>query len=250
MRGAPKRTKFQDNAGREGSPGMIQRRSVLAAAAAAPLLGGAEDAAKDARAAMSPAQLALFETPHLASLRPPLRLDYAFRREEAGKDPVSDTIRLAVRALADGNGCCHVSPEFLTGPRALPYPPASNFRGNPLLLFALDRDTRELSAATGGTPTWFRNRFRQALATAAELRPAEIEHDGRRVPASVITLSPYKGEARAGRYQHRFYAFTLSEAVPGSVHAIRAELPATGEAGAVVESIAFAGTARLAEGAG
>ena len=70
------------------------------------------------------------------------------------------------------------------------------------------------------------------------------------MPANVITLSPYKGEARAGRYQHRFYAFTLSEAVPGSVHAIRAELPATGEAGAVVESIVFAGTASLAEGAG
>lgn len=228
---------------------MAQRRSLLAVAAAAPLLGGAEDAARDARAAMSPAQLALFETPHLASLRPPLRLDYAFRRDEEGKEPVADTISLAIRASA-GGVCCDVSPEFLTGPRALRYPPAPGFGGNPLLLFALDRDTRELSAATGGTPTWFRNRFRQALATAAELRPAEIEHDGRRVPASVITLSPDPGEARAGRYQHRVYAFTLSEAVPGSVHAIRAELPATGEAGAVVESIAFAGTARLAEGAG
>jgi hypothetical protein len=232
---------------------MTQRRSVLAvavAAGAAPLLGGAGNADKDARAAMSPAQLALFETPHLASLRPPVRLDYAFLREEAGKDPVSDTIRLAVRGSA-GGGCCDVSPEFLTGPRALQYPPASNFRGNPLLLFALDRDTRELSAATGGTPNWFRNRFRQALATAAELRPVEIAHDGRRAAATLITLHPYKGEPRAGRYQHRLYAFILSEAVPGWVHAIRTELPAGGEgAGAVAESIDFAGTAPLAEGAG
>ena len=232
---------------------MQRRRGVLAVAMAAPLLGGADGAEKEARAAMSPAQLALFETPHLAGLRPPLRLDYAFRREEAGKDPVADTIRLAVRASAGGEGgCCDVSPEFLTGPRAIHYPPASNFRGNPLLLFALDRDTRELSAATGGTPAWFRNRFRQALATAAELRPAEIEHDGRRVAANVITLSPYRSEPRAGRYRHRLYAFTLAEAVPGWVHAIRMELPEGGEAaaGAVVESIAFAGTAPLAEGAG
>ncbi len=229
---------------------MIQRRSVLAVAAAAPLLGGAGEGERDVRAAMSPAQLALFETPHLASLHPPLRLDYAFRREEAGKEPVADTIRLAVHPSAGGNGCCDVSPEFLTGPRAIRYPQASNFRGNPLLLFALDRDARELSAATGGTPTWFRNRFRQALATAAEMRPAEIEHDGRRVGASVITLRPYEGEPRAGRYQHRRYAFTLSEAVPGWVYAIRTELPASGEAGPVVETIAFAGIAPLAEGAG
>ena len=144
-----------------------------------------------------------------------------------------------------------MSPEFLTGPRALSYPPASSFRGNPLLLFALDRDTRELSAATGGTPSWFRNRFRQALATAAELRPVEIRHDGRLVAATVITLRPYKGEPRAGRYQHRLYAFTLSVAVPGWVHAIGTELPAGGQgAGAVSESIDFAGTAPLAEGAG
>lgn len=228
---------------------MMQRRSALAAAVAAPLLGGAEDAEKGARAAMSPAQLALFETPHLAALRPPLRLDYAFLREEAGKDPVSDTIRLSVRASA-GGGCCDVSPEFLTGPRALPYPPASNFRGNPVLIFALDRDTRELSAATGGTPTWFRNRFRQALATTAELRPASIEHGGRRVAASLVTVAPYKGEPRAGRFQDRLYAFTLSEAVPGSVHAIRTELPASGGAGAVVEIIAFAAAVPLPGGAG
>ena len=231
---------------------MIQRRGVLAAVAAAgatPLLGGAGNGGSDALAAMSPAQLALFETPHLASLQPPLRLDYAFLRQEAGKEPVADTIRLAVRASA--GGCCDVSPEFLTGPRALRYPPTSNFQGNPLLLFALDRDTRELSAATGGTPTWFRNRFRRALADAREMRPAAIEHDGRRVAASAIALRPYEGEPRAGRYQHRLYTFTLSEAVPGWVHTIRTELPAADEgAGAVVESIAFAGTVPLGEGAG
>jgi len=220
-------------------------------ALAAPLLGGAGDAASEARASLSPAQLALFETPHLASLRPPVRLDYVFRRDEAGEEPVADTFRLKVRAsTAEQDGKRDVFPEFLTGPRALRYPPALGFAGNPLLLFALDRDTRELGAATGGTPTWFRNRFRHALATAAELRPGEIAFDGRRLPATVITLTPYAGEPRAGRFQERRYAFTLSEAVPGWFHAIRAELPAAGEKGAVVESIVFAGTAPLPEGAG
>jgi hypothetical protein len=227
---------------------MIQRRSVLALAA--PLLGGASRDGADVRATLSPAQIALFETPHLASLRPPVRLDYDFRREEPGKEPVADTIRLEVRASAGQDGKRDVSPEFLTGPRALRYPPALGFGGNPLLVFALDRDARELSAATGGTPTWFRNRFRQALATDAELRPTEIEFDGRRLPATVIALTPYTGEPRARRYQERRYAFTLAEALPGWFHAIRAELPPTGKQGAVVESIVFAGTSPVPEGAG
>jgi hypothetical protein len=230
---------------------MVRRRSALALAA--PLLGGAADADPGAaRASLSPAQRALFETPHLALVQPPLRLDYDFRREEAGKEPVADTIRLAVRAAAAAgqDGKRDVVPEFLTGPRAIHYPPARGFGGNPLLLFALDRDTRELSAATGGSALWFRNRFRQALTTAADLRPAEVEHDGRRFPATVITLAPYTGEPRVGRFGERRYVFALAEALPGWFHTIRTELPASGEAGAVVESITFAGTAPLPEGNG
>ena len=232
---------------------MVLRRRRCLLALVAPLLGGAEGKAEadTARAALSPAQLALFETPHLAALRPPLRLDYDFRREEDGKAPVADTIRLLVRASnAGGEGKRDVLSEFLSGPRAIHYPPALGFAGNPLLLFALDRDTRELSAATGGSALWFRNRFRQALATSAELRPTEIEHGGRRLPATLITLLPYAGEPRARRFQDRRYAFTLCDALPGWFHTIRTELPAIGEAGAVVESINFAGTAPLPEGAG
>ncbi len=227
---------------------MMQRRSVLALAA--PLLGGAGEAGADARATLSPAQLVLFETPHLASLRPPVRLDYDFRREEGGKEPVSDAIRLEVRPSAGHDGKRDVSADFLTGPRALRYPPALGFGGNPLLVFALDRDTRELSAATGGTQTWFRNRFRKALETSAEVRPGEVEWEGRRLPSTVVTLAPYAGEPRAGRFQERRYTFALSEALPGWFHTIRSELPPSGDRGGVLESITFAGTARLPEGAG
>lgn len=233
----------------------LRRRDVLAAAT--PLFCGAAgseaaaDPDGDARAALSPAQVALFETPHLASLRPPLRLLYGFRREEAGKEPVADTVRLAVRASAASDGARDVSAEFLSGPRALRYPPALGFRGNPLLIFALDRDTRELSAATGGSQQWFRNRVRHALATSADVRATTVEHGGKRFAATAIALLPYAGEPRAGRFGGRRYEFVLAEALPGVVHAIRTDLPAgEGGAGEVSESIVFAGTEPLPEGAG
>ena len=241
---------------------MLFRRSMLALAAlpagrraagspAEPGGGGVSagspaTAAEAGPPALSPAQVVLFETPHLASVRPPVRLDYAFRRDEAGKPTVEDSIRLAVRASAE-KGRRDVAVEFLTGARAIRYPPATGFRGNPLLLFALDRQTRELSAATGGSATWFRNRIRRALAGGAELRPATVELDGRPLAATEILLTPFAGEPRAGRYRAMRFAVRLAEEVPGRIHAIRTDLPAGEDGGAVAESIVFTGAAPLPE---
>jgi hypothetical protein len=225
---------------------MFCRRSVVSVAIL-PALRAASARAESGPPSLSPAQVALFETPHLAALRPPLRLDYAFRREEAGRPAVEDSIRLEVRA-GPAPGRHGVAVEFLTGPRAIRYPPAPEFRGNPLLLFALDRETRELSAATGGSTTWFRNRIRRALADAAELHPAAVVlGDGRRLPATEIRLTPFAGEPRARRYQAMRFTFLLSEAVPGQIHTIRTDLPEGEGGGAVMEEIVFAGTAPLEE---
>jgi hypothetical protein len=138
-----------------------------------------------------------------------------------------------------------VDPEFLTGPRNLPYPAARGFRGNPLLLFALDRDARELASATGGGMHWFRQRIRQAFAEAAEERATEVVLDDRRVPAREFRIVPFGGEARARRFQARRYAFVLAEAVPGGIHTIRSDTPAGDGFGALGESIVFRAAAPL-----
>jgi hypothetical protein len=212
---------------------MIARRGLLGLVAAAPLLAAAEQAP-----ALSDAQLILFESPHLAGLKPPIRLDYGFLREEAGHEPLRDAIRLEVKAGAEA-GRFDVVPAFLTGPRTIRYPAAHGFRGNPLLLLALDRDSRELGAATGGSPTWFRNRIRRALAEAATLRRFAIPFEGHEVEATEIALTPFAGEPRARHYQARRYLFVLTEAVPGRIQAIRTELPAGEGSAAMREEITF-----------
>lgn len=188
-------------------------------------------------APLSPAQVVLFQTPHLDAIRTPQDLDYTFRREEEGRAPVEDRITMEVRAVhADGGHDVH--PEFLTGERRIPYPPALGFRGNPLVMFALDRDTRELAAATGGSATWFRNRIRRAFAEGATLRETRRGD----APAVEVEIQPFQGEPRARRYQERRYLFLLSEAVPGGVAEIRTVLPAGDGGGRVEETIAFAGS--------
>jgi hypothetical protein len=219
---------------------MLRRRKILAS------VGGILVAPRLHAQTMSPAQIALFETPHLASLRVPTRLEYDFLREEQGRDPVADIIRLDIRPGAE-EGRRDVVPEFLTGPRRLPYPPASGFRGNPLLLFALDRDARELAAATGGSMHWFRERIRRAFAEAAESRDLPIAFEGRDVPASAFHIRPFGGEPRARGFQARRYAFVLAEAVPGMVHSIRSETPTSESGPGLRESIVFRAAIALAE---
>lgn len=198
--------------------------------------------AEDSPPSMSPAQIALFETPHLASIRNPLWLDYAFRREEAGQPAVTDRISLEVRHVRE-DGRHDVYPEFLTGERRIAYPPALGFLGNPLLLFALDRDTRELSAATGGSTNWFRGRFRMALLDHATLQHSQVTAAGQTTPVEALQVEvvPFDHERRAGRFQTLRYVFTLSDAVPGGIVEIRSTVLGSSASPEIVESITFAG---------
>jgi hypothetical protein len=212
-----------------GKEPMIIRRGLIALVGTLPLPLAAEPPP-----ALSEAQLLLFETPHLAALDPPLRLDYGFLREATGQEPVRDTIRLKIRA-GEEEGRRDVVPEFLTGPRAIHYLPARGFRGNPLLLFTLDRAARELSAATGGATGWFRNRIRRTLAEAPPPRHLPLRFEGREIEAAEVALQPFAGEPRAGRYQDQRYRFLLAEGVPGWIHTIATALPE----GGVREDITF-----------
>ena len=223
---------------------MFRRLAAAPAAALAATLALAQPVAAQQQGqppppALSPAQLALFETPHLAAIRTPQDLAYIFRREEEGRATVEDRITMEVRSVHEDGGH-DVYPEFLTGERRLPYPPALGFRGNPLLMFALDRDTREVAAATGGMASWFRNRLRHAFAEGATLRETRLQPGG--APALEVEVQPFRGEPRARRYQERRYSFLLSDSVPGGIVEIRTVLPAGEDGGRVEESITFAGS--------
>jgi hypothetical protein len=206
------------------------------------LLGSPVAQAEETPPPLSPAQIALFETPHLAGILVPLKIDYVFRREEGGRPTVTDRITLDIRRVEE-NGRHDVYPDFLTGERRINYPPALGFLGNPLLLFALDRDTRELSAATGGSPNWFRARFRAALLAGATLQRGQAPATGQPVPveATTVELTPFENEQRARRFQTLRYVFVLSDAVPGSIIEMRSTVAAGPDGPAVTESITFDG---------
>ena len=177
---------------------------------------------------LNAAQIALFESDHLAEIKSPTTLDYTF--QHAGSDPYEDSIALVVSRVHD-DGSKDISVEFLTGEHRMELSPVTRFHGNPLIMYFLEWDVRGMHKATGGSALYFRNRIREGFVDQAEMADASITLDGRPEPATAITLQPFRhdpGIERYAAFRDKSYRFVLSQTVPGRVYEIEAALPADG----------------------
>jgi hypothetical protein len=217
----------------------------LAAAlyAAALLSAGAADDPPDPRP-LSPAQTALFESDHLHGITSRAELQYAFRHDEAdAAQSYADRVALDVRPDSDGKKDVWV--DFLSGDHHVPFPPAIDFRGNPVLMFFLERDVQEMHRLTGGAASYFRNRIRQAFIDGATLQPATAKAGDRQAPATEITLTPFSKDPRIAVFpgwKDKIYRFVLSPEIPGTIYEIATEVPgADGQAPRLKETMTFTG---------
>lgn len=191
---------------------------------------------------LSAAQIALFESDHLAGIQHPATLDYAFRHD--GSDPYEDTVALVLREVHE-DGSKDVSVEFLSGDHRMEFSPVIRFHGNPLIMYFLEWDVRGMHTATGGSTLYFRNRIREGFVDQAEVEDVSINLDGRLKPATAITLQPYRHEPGFERYaafRDKSYRFVLSDAVPGKIYEIRASVPG-GTAGVpeIIDRVTYSG---------
>jgi hypothetical protein len=183
---------------------------------------------------LSPAEQALFQEAHLKDLRPPVQLQYEFERRSAvAGDPVApfrDQVSLQFGARPDGS-CCTTQGQFLSGPRAMALPDIEAATSNPVTLFFLEREVRELQRATGGQAAHFRRRIRLALADGAQVSATTVRHGGRELPATLIRITPYADDpvrARFAAYAATQYQFILCSQVPGGVFSLQTTVPGAG----------------------
>lgn len=184
----------------------------------------ADEALPDDTRPLSPAQLALFETPHLRNVDHAETLDYGFIRD--GGAGFTDKVALHVRRV-NPDGTKDLSFDYLTGDHHVQFPELDHFRGNPLL--TLERDVDEMRDAVGLSASYFRNKIREAFVTGATLTDATFILGGVSMPAREITVHPFKGDPRLGRIQSlqdKSYSFILADGVPGTVAEIRIAVPA------------------------
>jgi len=198
----------------------------FAFSSAAALLGAQQSSRAADQPLLNAAQIALFESDHLAEIKSPTTLDYTFQR--AGSDPYEDSIALVVSEVHD-DGSKDISVEFLTGEHRMELSPVTRFHGNPLIMYFLEWDVRGMHKATGGSALYFRNRIREGFVDQAEMADASIILNGRPEPAIAITLQPYRYDSGIERYaafRDKTYRFVLSQVVPGRVYEIESTLPA------------------------
>jgi len=207
---------------------------VFAAAAAADQAAVAPNPAAPAADTSSAAEVLLFETDHMAGMAAPALLEYAFTWN--GSAAFADRVTLRVGAAPEHR----VDPDYFSGNHHLDFPPVEQARGNPLLLYFLESDLREMSRQTGGHGDYLRRQIRRALALP-DLRPEplEVSAGGRRVPAQRIVITPFAGDANVAKHfpqlQSKAYEFVLSPAVPGQIVSLATRVTVDG--GAVQQAL-------------
>ena len=172
----------------------------------------------------SPAEKLLFMTDQLGNLRLPSTLQYGFRKSGTLEEAFTDKVSVALTKGADGK-CCAAHGEFLTGARKLALPDVEGgANGNPVLMYFLEREVREMQRLTKGSQTHFRKRLRMAIYGGATLRDLTLKYRGKDVKGREVTITPFLDDPNRPKYEQlatKEYRFWFSDAVPGGVFGIR-----------------------------
>lgn len=221
----------------------MYRRTWHAIALVLALLAG--PAAAQDRSSYTPAQLALFDRPHLQNITAPATLTYRFTYQGSKEQSFEDQVTMAVTAIAaDGGKDLHF--QYLTGERQQPYGDLRDFHGNPLIMLFLQSDVTEMGRMTGGGAGYLRNRIRIAFLESAELEPSQVEHEGRQLAAERIVIRPFVKDPhreQMGRLADKSYEFLLVPEIPGGLYRIQARVPAGLDGSPAIESsLTFAGS--------
>jgi hypothetical protein len=191
----------------------------LCASLCAPLVSRAEPDKRD----FSPAERLLFMAPQLKGLQAPMLLRYTFSKTGSFEEGFDDSVTVALSAKADGS-CCDAKGVFLSAARKLQVPDVPAAEGNPVILYFLEHDVREMKRLTRGSENHFRKRIRMAIYQGADVRDVSLRYQGRTVKGKEIAFSPFLDDPNRPKYEKfatKNYRFTLSDAVPGGVYGIR-----------------------------
>jgi hypothetical protein len=180
-------------------------------------------------APVSPAETRLFVEHHLSNVQAPTTLRYALVRSGSLEPSKRDELELSL-GRASGGGCCAVAARYVAqqqgGMPALPQ--IDDARSNPVVLYFLEHDVRDMQRLTGGQANYFRKRIRQALADDATLADTRVRYRGQQVSAVEVRVTPYAGDPMRARYERfagKQYVFVLADGVPGRVLQVRTLVP-------------------------
>ncbi|MCK0196261.1 hypothetical protein MWN34_04975 [Ancylobacter sp. 6x-1] len=199
--------------------------SAFAVPAAFPL---AAQTASAAPAAPGPLDL-FFNTPYLAGLPSGATLSYAYVHKTARPDlgdSFDETMKLSL-APAQEDAAKKVATVAIfrgTAERgAGPFPAL----GNPMTLVVLEREAKELTELSKGSPYYIRNRLRDGLASA-KVEPTSFSYDGKMIDGWKMSMTPFASDPHKDQLLEligRSYEFVFSKDVPGGLYAVKVLTP-------------------------
>jgi len=198
---------------------MLVRIALAAILAAFALQAHADD--------YSPAQRAIFNTPHLANITEPVTLRYTYQHQGTLEQAFDDVVDVIItKVMPDGSR--DVSFSFLSDKHHQDFPVVEGFHSNPVIMMFLEHDVAGLSSQTGGSALYFRNRIRDAFVDRATAEEPTVPFGGKDVPATHVTLQPFLQDPMRERFEkfaEKTYEFYLAPDVPGGVYSIRVLTP-------------------------
>jgi len=174
----------------------------------------------------SRAEKLVFVEHQLANVKAPASLRYTYVRSGSLEPGFEDEVRIDVKLK--GKVCCTVQGSFLTGERRMALPEIEEAQANPVILYFLERDIREMERVTKGKSGYFRKRIRMTMVDEAKVRDTKVSYEGREVDAQEVSLTPYETDplrARFETYAQKRYTFVLASTVPGGVYQVRTAVP-------------------------
>ncbi len=175
----------------------------------------------------SPANTALFASNQMKDVKTGDKLVYDFVQSGTMAEAVKDTITLN---LASKDGKPEAVVEYFTGERNRWVPPFQAPTGNPVLMLFLQSDINEMERVNGGQWRHYQKYIKLALEKDTPLADATFEYAGSVRQGKKIVIQPYVDDPEKGRfnnqaYTRKQYEFILSDAVPGGIYKISADVP-------------------------
>lgn len=202
-------------------------RRFRAASAAASIAALVMTAASAAAAAPAIGEL-VFYAPHFAKVENGKTISYRFVRkaEDPKLDPsFEDDVRIEVGPQGAEDT---VKVDLFTGARAQSMGNMSK-SGNPVIVVLLEQDVKEMNKALGGSPYYFRNRLREALAGKTPAEPVKVTYAGKEIDGWKVVLKPFlddqQNRGRLKEFAGRIYELTFSDGVPGGLYALKTTTP-------------------------
>lgn len=175
----------------------------------------------------SVAEQKIFLDHHLDNIKHSTTLQYDFKQTGKPEDSFEDRVRVSIKESGKGKSSKTIGIDYLSGAHKIALPEVGDAQGNPVVLYFLEMDVRDMHRLVGGQEAYFRKRIRIALAESAMVRPVTINYAGHAVAASEIRIAPYTDDplkSRFGKFFTKSYTFIVSNLVPGGVYQIRTQI--------------------------